>query len=462
MTDGVLPAFPSMSPLPSPGAKNRLPDGQPMTFGALVDKEERQPSAQPRSGKPVREPASMPQTSEPVPPAEAPATAASNDAEIVLEPEDDGCPPRRQEKKEAVQVWMVCGLHQPPALLHPQRVQEAEGERLGDQQASAEKGTATTAEREAGVLKLDPGLQLAAMSLRQKLRASGEPRQAPSAGPVAEAAAVEPEADAKPGSRAPNRRLQAAAASLGLFGESRQAQAQPDRPAPARDAAKAKPDRAGVSAAAEKAEDPLPAPSAPEAKPASPLVNPLGGGSALHPSISPKSFGPFLAANVSPSVPSSPMSAASTEKASPANDLRVLEVRLHPVELGLVTAKLRINEQQLSVEITADSAEGKDSLAAQESAIRSSLEALGFRIDRLTIQHLAGSNSPNQNTGNSEAGPPQGGQAFGNAGGAGADNAGRNGQKAGGDGEEGTGGGISGAGEGMVARARHGGSGVFI
>ncbi len=462
MTDGVLPAFPSMSPLPSPGAKNRLPDGQPMTFGALVDKEERQPSAQPRSGKPVREPASMPQTSEPVPPAEMPATAASNDAEIVLEPEDDNRPPRRQEKKEAVQVWMVCGLHQPPALLHPQRVQEAEGERLEDQQASAEKGAATAAEREAGAPKLDPALQLTAMSLRQKLRASGEPRQTPSAGPVAEAAAIEPEADAKPGSGAPNRRLRAAAASLGLFGESRQVQAQPDKPAPVWDAAKAKPDRAGVSAAAEKAEDPLPAPSAPEAKPASPLVSPLGGGSALHPSISPKAFGPFLVANISPSAPSPLVSLTPAEKILPANDLRVLEVRLHPVELGVVTAKLRITEQQLSVEITADSSEGKDSLAAQESAIRASLEALGFQVDRLTIQHLPGSGSLDQNASSRSSGPPQGGQAFGGAGGAGAGNAGRNGQKAGGDGKDRTSGGNGGAGEGMVARARHGGSGVFI
>lgn len=462
MTDGVLPAFPSMSPLPSPGAKNRLPDGQPIAFGALVDKEERQPSAQPRFGKPVREPASMPQTSEPVLPAGTPAAVADNDAEIVLRPEDDNRPPRRQEKKEAVQVWMVGGLHQPP-LPHPRQAQGAEGERLRNQQASAEKGAATAAEREAGALKLDPGLQLAAMSLRQKLRASGEPRQTPSAGPVAEAAAVEPEADAKPGSGAPNRRLQAAAASLGLFGESRQAQAQPDRPAPARDAAKAKPDRAGVSAAAEKAEDRGPASPVPEAKPASPLVSPLGGGSALHPSISPKAFGPFLVANISPSAPSPLLSLTPAEKILPANDLRVLEVRLHPVELGVVTAKLRITEQQLSVEITADSSEGKDSLAAQESAIRASLEALGFQVDRLTIQHLPGSGSLDQNTSSRSSGPPQGGPAFGGAGGTDAGNAGGNGQRSGGgDGKDRTGGGNGGAGEGMVARARHGGSGVFI
>ena len=249
---------------------------------------------------------------------------------------------------------------------------------------------------------------------------------------------------------------------MSLFGENRPGQAEQSNASPVQSPAKAKSDREDASAAAEKGGDRSFASPAPETRRPSPLITLPGGAEVPGPGVSPKEFGAFLATGIA----AGQASVAKTtlpEHNLPANRLQVLEVRLHPVELGTVTARLRITEQQLSVEINAESTEGKDSLSARESAIRASLEALGFRIDRLTIQHVPGLGNSSQTTGALEAGLRQDSPAFGSTGGAGAGNAGGSRQGTGSaNGKSESNGITGGAGEVASARPRDGGSGLFI
>jgi len=62
-----------------------------------------------------------------------------------------------------------------------------------------------------------------------------------------------------------------------------------------------------------------------------------------------------------------------------------LKIELHPAELGVVTASLRMAGEQLSIEIRPQTGEAYRRLSAVSEAIVRSLRGLGFDIDRVTV-----------------------------------------------------------------------------
>lgn len=63
----------------------------------------------------------------------------------------------------------------------------------------------------------------------------------------------------------------------------------------------------------------------------------------------------------------------------------MLKIELHPAELGMVVANLRLSGEQLSVELRPETAEAYRRLVADSEVIAGSLKRLGFDIDSITI-----------------------------------------------------------------------------
>lgn len=80
--------------------------------------------------------------------------------------------------------------------------------------------------------------------------------------------------------------------------------------------------------------------------------------------------------------------AAATAGQFQASMLRSIKIQLHPVELGTVTAELRMAGNQLSVDLRVENAEAHHRLSNDTDAIVKSLRALGFDIDKVAIQPL--------------------------------------------------------------------------
>lgn len=82
---------------------------------------------------------------------------------------------------------------------------------------------------------------------------------------------------------------------------------------------------------------------------------------------------------------------------------QVLKIQLRPVELGMVTANLRLAGEQLSIEIEVENAEAYHRLSADREAINTALRGLGFDVDRVTILQ------PQSGQPRSDGGAPSGG-----------------------------------------------------
>ncbi|TIU33718.1 MAG: flagellar hook-length control protein FliK, partial [Mesorhizobium sp.] len=63
----------------------------------------------------------------------------------------------------------------------------------------------------------------------------------------------------------------------------------------------------------------------------------------------------------------------------------VLKIELHPSELGVVTASLRLSGEQLSIEMKPQTHEAYRRLTADSDAIVKSMRGLGFEVDHVTI-----------------------------------------------------------------------------
>ncbi|MCR5855867.1 flagellar hook-length control protein FliK [Mesorhizobium sp. J428] len=63
-----------------------------------------------------------------------------------------------------------------------------------------------------------------------------------------------------------------------------------------------------------------------------------------------------------------------------------LKIQLNPLELGNVTAHLRVKDDAVSVELTAETADAQRQLATDADTIAKSLRALGIDVDRVTVQ----------------------------------------------------------------------------
>ncbi|MER9329584.1 flagellar hook-length control protein FliK [Mesorhizobium sp. M0488] len=63
----------------------------------------------------------------------------------------------------------------------------------------------------------------------------------------------------------------------------------------------------------------------------------------------------------------------------------VLKIELHPAELGMVTAHLRLAGEQLSIELKPETHDAYRRLSSDSEAIVKSLRGLGFEVDKVTI-----------------------------------------------------------------------------
>jgi chemotaxis protein MotD len=78
-------------------------------------------------------------------------------------------------------------------------------------------------------------------------------------------------------------------------------------------------------------------------------------------------------------------SAPSQMSPSVAVPTHILKIELHPAELGMVTASLRLAGEQLSIELKPETHEAYRRLASDSEAIVKSLRGLGFDVDKVTI-----------------------------------------------------------------------------
>ncbi|CDX11431.1 Flagellar hook-length control protein-like, C-terminal domain [Mesorhizobium sp. ORS 3324] len=78
-------------------------------------------------------------------------------------------------------------------------------------------------------------------------------------------------------------------------------------------------------------------------------------------------------------------SIASQAANSVAVPTHVLKIELHPSELGMVTASLRLSGEQLSIEMKPETHEAYRRLTADSDAIVKSMRGLGFAVDQVTI-----------------------------------------------------------------------------
>jgi len=63
----------------------------------------------------------------------------------------------------------------------------------------------------------------------------------------------------------------------------------------------------------------------------------------------------------------------------------LLKIELHPAELGVVTANLRLSGGQLSIELKPENQEAHRRLSADSEALAKSLQGLGFAVDKITV-----------------------------------------------------------------------------
>ena len=105
-----------------------------------------------------------------------------------------------------------------------------------------------------------------------------------------------------------------------------------------------------------------------------------------------------------------------TQPGAPAQ-LKSLKIQLNPVELGAVTAHLRIKDDTVTVELSAETADAQRQLTTDADTIVKSLRALGLDVDRVTVQVAGRSDAQPQPEPNGQS-RQQGFAADGGAGGA--------------------------------------------
>jgi len=71
-----------------------------------------------------------------------------------------------------------------------------------------------------------------------------------------------------------------------------------------------------------------------------------------------------------------------------ARPVTTLRIQLQPVDLGTVTAKLSGDSEKLSIEVQVDNHEARHRLQSDGEAIVKALRAMGFDIDRITVQQV--------------------------------------------------------------------------
>jgi chemotaxis protein MotD len=78
-------------------------------------------------------------------------------------------------------------------------------------------------------------------------------------------------------------------------------------------------------------------------------------------------------------------SSASAPAGSVAVSTHILKIELHPAELGMVTASLRLVGEQLSIELKPETGDAYRRLSVDSESIVKTLRGLGFEIDKVTV-----------------------------------------------------------------------------
>lgn len=74
--------------------------------------------------------------------------------------------------------------------------------------------------------------------------------------------------------------------------------------------------------------------------------------------------------------------------------LNTLKIQLHPIELGLVTATLRLKDDELQVELKVETGEAFRQLRDDQSEMVKALRAQGFSVDQVNIVFNSGGDTP--------------------------------------------------------------------
>ncbi|ASP79234.1 flagellar hook-length control protein FliK [Sinorhizobium meliloti] len=83
--------------------------------------------------------------------------------------------------------------------------------------------------------------------------------------------------------------------------------------------------------------------------------------------------------------------------------LNTLKIQMHPVDLGMVTATLRLKDDELQVELKVETGEAFRQLRDDQSEMVKALRAQGFAVDQVNIVFNGGGDSANGGGGQSQA-----------------------------------------------------------
>jgi chemotaxis protein MotD len=75
--------------------------------------------------------------------------------------------------------------------------------------------------------------------------------------------------------------------------------------------------------------------------------------------------------------------------------IQSLRIQLHPVELGMVTARLTQNGSQMAIEIQVESNDARQRLSSDSEQIIKALKAIGIEVEKVTIQQAPQSAAAN-------------------------------------------------------------------
>ena len=84
-----------------------------------------------------------------------------------------------------------------------------------------------------------------------------------------------------------------------------------------------------------------------------------------------------------------------------AQPTHTLKIELHPAELGMVTASLRLSDGQLSIELKPETGEAHRKLSSDTDSLVKSLQAMGFQVDKVSVLQptIANTTAPRSDTG---------------------------------------------------------------
>lgn len=106
--------------------------------------------------------------------------------------------------------------------------------------------------------------------------------------------------------------------------------------------------------------------------------------------------------------PGSTTAQAPLTQASTGKVLNTLKIQMHPIDLGMVTATLRLKDDELQVEIKVETGDAFRQLSDDQTAMVRALRAQGFAVDQVNIVFNASDASGNNNA--QQQAQPQAGQ----------------------------------------------------